>query len=184
MVVSAIQDGTAPVSVIPVRATIKEWHDAGSSSIWTTAIKSVVIKWDGGNELGEHINSINVFLQPANLDINKNVWENCAKILARKSDNDLQPYLLNLLLWLEDINWPEAFIIIDRLRNFSGELLVDVFSHSVNLATMNWYSEMWLDYLSGLLDNNELRVLLAPAVLDLLCKHYNNFWGNSADLFR
>jgi hypothetical protein len=130
-----------------------------------------------GIEFAEHISSINVFLQPSNPGINKNVWENCAKILARKSDKDLQPYLLNLLLWLEDINWPGAFIIIDRLKSFSGELLVDVFSHAVNLAMMDWYSEMWLDYLSGLLDNKELRVLLAPDVLDLLCEHYNNFWG-------
>lgn len=137
-----------------------------------------------GIELAEHINSINVFLQPANPGINKNVWENCAKILARRSDNDLQPYLFHLLLWLEDINWPGAFIIIDRLKNFSGELLIDVFSHAVNLAKMDWYSEMWLDYLSGLLDNKELRVLLAPDVLDLLCEHYNIFWGNSANLFR
>lgn len=137
-----------------------------------------------GIQLAEQINNINVFLQPVNPGVSKNVWENCAKILARKSDDVLQPYLLHLLLWLEDINWPGAFIIIDRLKNFSGELLVDSFSHAVNLAMMDWYSKMWLDYLSGLLDNKELKMLLAPDVLDLICKHYNNFWGNSADLFR
>lgn len=137
-----------------------------------------------GIELAENINNINVFLQPMNPGCNKNVWENCAKILAKKSDNILQPYLLHLLEWLEDINWPGAFIIIDRLKSFSGEALVDVFSHAVNLAKMDWYSEMWLDYLSGLLDNKELRELLAPDVLNLFCKHYDNFWGNSIDLFR
>lgn len=136
-----------------------------------------------GIELAECINNINVFLQPANPGFNKNVWENCAKILATKSDDVLQPYLLHLLEWLEDINWPGAFIIIERLKNFSGELLIDVFNHAVNLAKRDWYSEMWLDYLSGLLENKELRVLLAPDVLSLLCKHYSNFWGNSADLF-
>lgn len=136
-----------------------------------------------GIELAECIININVFLQPANPGLNKNVWENCAKILAAKSDDVLQPYLLHLLEWLEDINWPGALIIIERLKNFSGELLIDVFNHSVNLAKMDWYSEMWLDYLSGLLDNKELRALLAQDVLSLLCKHYSNFWGNNADLF-
>lgn len=27
----------------------EDWHNAGSSSIWTTAVKSVVVKWDGVN---------------------------------------------------------------------------------------------------------------------------------------
>ena len=27
---------------------MKEWNEEGSSSIWTQAVKSVVVKWDGG----------------------------------------------------------------------------------------------------------------------------------------
>jgi hypothetical protein len=48
-IVTAVQDSPTHVSVRPVGATIKDWRDAGSSSIWTAAIKSKVIKWDGGN---------------------------------------------------------------------------------------------------------------------------------------
>ena len=47
-VVYAVQDGATHVSVRPVGATMEEWINAGSSSIWTQAVKSVVIKWDGG----------------------------------------------------------------------------------------------------------------------------------------
>ena len=48
-VVCAVQDGATHVSVRPVGATMEEWINAGSSSVWTQAVKSVVIKWDGGN---------------------------------------------------------------------------------------------------------------------------------------
>lgn len=47
-VVYAVQDGPTHVSVRPVGAPIEAWINAGSSSIWTQAVKSVVIKWDGG----------------------------------------------------------------------------------------------------------------------------------------
>ena len=47
-VVYAVQDGPTHVSVKPVSATVEEWINAGSDSIWTKAVKSVVIKWDGG----------------------------------------------------------------------------------------------------------------------------------------
>ena len=47
-VVYAVQDGPTHVSVRPVGATMEDWINAGSGSIWTQAVKSVVIKWDGG----------------------------------------------------------------------------------------------------------------------------------------
>ena len=46
-VVFAVQDGPTHVSVRPVGATMDDWINAGSNSIWTTAVKSVVVKWDG-----------------------------------------------------------------------------------------------------------------------------------------
>lgn len=35
------------VSVRPVGATMDDWINAGSDSIWTQAVKSVAIKWEG-----------------------------------------------------------------------------------------------------------------------------------------
>ena len=46
--VFAVQDGPTHVSVRPVGAPMEDWINAGSGSIWTQAVKSVVIKWDGG----------------------------------------------------------------------------------------------------------------------------------------
>ena len=40
-----------PLSTVIYRhgGTLADWHNAGASSVWTTAVKSVVIKWVGGN---------------------------------------------------------------------------------------------------------------------------------------
>lgn len=46
-VVCAVQDGPTHVSVKPVGATVEDWINAGSNSVWTQVVKSVVIKWDG-----------------------------------------------------------------------------------------------------------------------------------------
>lgn len=46
-IVYAVKDGVNHVSVFPVGGTLEDWHNAGSSSVWTRAIKSVVIKWGG-----------------------------------------------------------------------------------------------------------------------------------------
>ena len=46
-IVIAIQDSPTHVSVRPIGATTQDWIDAGSESVWTKAVKSVVVKWDG-----------------------------------------------------------------------------------------------------------------------------------------
>ena len=48
-VVYAVCDGGSHVSVYPIGGTLEDWHNAGSKSVWTTAVKSVVVKWDGEN---------------------------------------------------------------------------------------------------------------------------------------
>ena len=42
--VYAIKDGPNHVSVIPIGGTVLDWINAGSSSVWTAAVKSVVVK--------------------------------------------------------------------------------------------------------------------------------------------
>lgn len=48
-IVYAIQDSSTHVSVRPVNGTVEDWINAGTSSIWTQTVKSLVIKWDGIN---------------------------------------------------------------------------------------------------------------------------------------
>jgi len=48
-VVFAEQDGPTLVTVLPRGATVEAWTKMGTNSIWTQAVKSVVVKWDGGH---------------------------------------------------------------------------------------------------------------------------------------
>lgn len=74
-----------------------------------------------GVSLARDTETIIPFIQPLTPEHNKNVWEDCAIIIAEKSDEDLKPYLVELLGWLQDMNWPGAFCILDRLKNYSDK---------------------------------------------------------------
>lgn len=72
-----------------------------------------------GISLARDIEIIIPFIQPLTPKHNKNVWGNCAVIVAEKSDEKIKPYLVELLEWLQDMNWPGAFCILDRLQRYS-----------------------------------------------------------------
>ena len=66
------------------------------------------------------VENFQVFLQPCTEHYHKNVWDNCAKALAMRSDAELDACLENLLAWLRDMNWPGAFLILERLQAFQN----------------------------------------------------------------
>lgn len=78
-----------------------------------------------GIKMAGQIEGVNVFLQPCNKNYNKNVWDNCAKILSERTDEELAPYLVELLEWLQDLNWPGAFCIFDRLQKYADKSSYD-----------------------------------------------------------
>ena len=45
----------------------------------------------------------------------------------RKTDTQLEPYLTELLQWLQDLNWPGAVTIAERLKTLSGEEIKEAF---------------------------------------------------------
>lgn len=74
-----------------------------------------------GIKLARSIDTIVPFIQPLTPEHNKNVWENCAIIIAEKSDEIIKPHLVQLLEWLQDMNWPGAFCILSRLNNYTDD---------------------------------------------------------------
>ena len=107
-----------------------------------------------GIELAKNVKCINVFILPKHSKCNKNVWENCAKILANRTDKELQPYLIDILLWIEDMNWPGAIIIDDRLKKFRDmKMLSFAIKECVKRASAT-DNHIWLENLSELMDDN------------------------------
>ena len=86
---------------------------------WNNSIE----KQEQGIEMAKDVKCINVFLQPCSKNYNKNVWDNCAKILSARSNEELSPYMIELMEWLQDMNWPGAFCIFDRLKEMVNEQL-------------------------------------------------------------
>ena len=129
-----------------------------------------------GIRLVREINDLSLLIQPP---ADPSVWEHCAKVLCEKSDAELEPYLDGLLEWLQDLNWPGAMTIVERLKTFSGEKLKKPLENAIIKSNKMSDNEglMWQDYLSELLDNSVLVSNLSEEMLTLLKKHYHN-WGS------
>ncbi len=96
------------------------------------------LSWDNsdevqhlGIEMASKIKHLSVLIMPIE---NKSVWENCAKVLVSKSDDELQLYFIKLFEWFKDMNWPGAYLIYDRLIRVSAEKFLAAYQYSLLLA--------------------------------------------------
>lgn len=130
-----------------------------------------------GRELAEDIKSVNVFLQPLNQNHSKNVWDNCAKVLASRSDEELQPYVDRLIEWLSDMNWPGAWTILERFKSYKDVVGISkVLNYKVQKANKYGTAEelCFLDHVSKMLDIEGLAAVLPRDTFEILGKHYMN----------
>lgn len=97
-------------------------------------------------EEARSIQSLWLFVLPG---YRKDIWENCARILAERSDEELEPYLYPILKWMQDMNWPGAFIIFDRLQRMPESRL----SYGLRLRrqeAVKLEDDVWLENLDEL----------------------------------
>lgn len=102
-------------------------------------------------ESAKNVKCINVFLQPGS-PYGKRVWDNCAKILSARSDKELAPYLIPLLEWMQDLNWPGALTILDRMISYTD---MSAFNFALNRCIARataLQDETWLANLYELRD--------------------------------
>lgn len=98
-----------------------------------------------GMREAQKIEYLSVLFQPIE---SKSVWENCAKVLAGKRDEELELYLFDMFRWLQDMNWPGAEIIYDRLLAMPADMLAWRFQRSLADAVALKDSP-WIDSLSA-----------------------------------
>ena len=84
-----------------------------------------------GVSLAKEVEDITPFIQPLTPRHNKNVWDNCAIIIADRSDEELAPHLVELMEWLQDMNWPGAIRIMRRLQEYSER---DIICKAINFS--------------------------------------------------
>lgn len=74
------------------------------------------------------------FIQPVLPENSKCIWEPCAQVIAQRTDRELKPYLFLLFEWLQDMNWPGAWTIFDRLSQMPFCLLEKEYAYSKQRA--------------------------------------------------
>lgn len=104
-------------------------------------------KQEEGLQLARQVRDLTIFLQPISEKHNKNVWENCARILCEKEDEELEGILCSLMEWLQDLNWPGALLIQERLRHFEKkekreEAKCTCMAEAVRQGNSVWLSNM------------------------------------------
>ena len=141
-----------------------------------------LIKWDRtqeeqekGIKMANKIEIIEEFILPVYPMYNKNVWGNCAKILSNKTDAELTPYLDKILEWLQDLNWPGTYVIIERLSHFESSLLLKPYISAINKAKITDEQE-WYKHLTVLIKNESLLKKLPTVLSEEIYKAYKDFW--------
>lgn len=114
-----------------------------------------MLAWDSGMEEkgieeGKKLRNLYPFIQPNVPGKSKSVWENCAKIIVSKTDEELKPYLFSLFEWLQDMNWPGAMEIFDRLSKIPFDVLEIYYQMSVKEAKKT-KDNVWLMILKDFL---------------------------------
>lgn len=114
-------------------------------------------------------------------------WDNAAIVFLMLSDEEIEPYLFNLLEWIQDINWPGATWILDRLQRVSAEFLVRPLESAAKMASNN-NDEIWLGAISILIANPHMNKLLNADIFKLLkpfaVKYHNWDFDKIAEHFR
>ena len=107
-----------------------------------------------GIDTAKQIKNLFPFMQPIVVppEKSKSVWEPCAKVIAMRSDEELEPYLFMLLEWLQDTNWPGALIIYDRLIRMPYSLLEFPYTYSRKMAEQT-NDTCWLGTLEDLYED-------------------------------
>ena len=96
--------------------------------------------------MASNIKNLSVLVMPIE---NKSIWENCAKVLISKSDEELELYFFDLLEWLQDMNWLGAFCILNSLQKYSDNNSI---CNAINVCIEKakkcrdevWESNLWL----------------------------------------
>ncbi|MBP3435490.1 MAG: DUF5071 domain-containing protein [Clostridia bacterium] len=73
----------------------------------------------------------------------KSIWEPCATGIALRSNEELEPYLLLLFEWLQDINWPGAITIFNRLLQMPFSMLESDYTYTRHRAEQE-NDTLWL----------------------------------------
>ena len=152
-----------------------------------------------GIKLAGNIKNLSVLIMPIE---SKSIWENCAKVLVNKSDDELSLYLINIFEWLKDMNWPGADLIYDRLLRMSSEKFLPAHRYSLSVAKQTqdcpWekaLNDLYVEYIFNMIDwsapagiqsqgislANDMETI-TPFLQPQTAEYSKNIWANCATI--
>lgn len=127
-----------------------------------------------GIDMAKEVKCIKAFFQPSGPGYNKSVWENCAAVICSRSDEELKPYISDMLMWLEDLNWPGAEKVLQRLLSFAEvSVLALTIEHTIP-ALIAIDETSWLMSIARLLEHQKLRQALHDDTVNVLSEYIVN----------
>lgn len=121
-----------------------------------------------GISLARKVVCIKAFFQPIGPGYSKSVWENCATIICERPDEELFPYITDMILWIEDLNWPGAEQIQQRLAAFQDVSRLALTLNSFVPSLEKLKKTSWLIFISELLKNQKLSQTINSNTKDIL----------------
>ena len=101
-------------------------------------------------EEGVKVKNWLIFVRPVE---NKNVWENCAKIIIQNPDETTTLY--SMFDWLQNSKWPGYNIIYKKIESMPLELIKSTYAYKIKeVKKLN--NHEWLRNLSSLCKNKKL----------------------------
>ena len=117
-----------------------------------------MLDWNQPNEIqkqgidyAKNLDLLHLFIQPMDYKYPKNIWENCSIVVCSKSDAELQEVLVLLMEWIQDLNWPGAFNVFDRLRDYNkNTAFYTAYNECINKAEYD-NDEIWKEILQSII---------------------------------
>lgn len=86
----------------------------------------------------------------------KEYWENAAKVLFIMGYPKIKDAIPGLLIWLQDINWPGATIVMEILGSLPKDIFLPYLENAVKEA-LNSNDDIWLENLSSFIMKFDLK---------------------------
>lgn len=74
-----------------------------------------------GIRAAAEVKNLMCFMQPMYEKPVYTTWDDCAEIVSARSDEELRPYIIDMLRWIRDLNKPGALTILDRLAKYKDK---------------------------------------------------------------
>ena len=91
----------------------------------------------------------------------KDLWHSEASVIVRQDDSIIERYIMNLLDWLFDLNWPGADLLYDRIVKMPANSKIDraiteTIAYASKCAEFNMYYNRWIHVLESLQNDRKM----------------------------